>query len=509
MQPGKLGVIDLGSNSGRLVLALREAYGIPHIVDESQVALRLAEGLNDSGAIGEAAEDRARSALLAFRVMAERFGAERVITVGTSALRDASNGAEVAQRLEAASGLEIEVLSGEREAYYGYLAAVNSLPIEDGLVLDLGGGSLELAYVRGRRCERVLSFPFGTLRMTERFLHSDPAGAAELDELRKHVANRLKRAGVKPLPAGEIVVGLGGTVRTLAKLVRRAAGIPSIRLHGYAVESAALRDLTRSLSRMNEADRRRLQGLPIERSGIIVAGAVVIREVLEVTKSAVLMTCGQGLREGIAYEAFRDGEAPVIPDVRRAGVEAFAERYSATRTGEGGPRSADVETLALRLLKRLAPMLTFDDTERDLLSAAAILCDAGRTVSLYRWPEHTLYLLANGDLTGYTQQESLLIAQVVAAQSGQRAELSPYQAIVDADDENRAGRLGVVLGLARWLSRAGVDASTPVSVVAQGRSLLVVLPPEVPIVDDEWHEGLVRSCRRFLDRDLRITRLGD
>src|SRR5207253_193843 len=123
----------------------------------------------------------------------------------------------------------------------------------------------------------------------------------------------------------------------------------------------------------------------------------------------------------------REGEPALIADVRRAGVEAFAERYSATRTGEGGARDG-VEGLALRLLKRLAPLAPFDDADRELLAAAAVLCDTGRTVSLYRWPGHTL---------------------------------------------------------------------------------IAVLPPEVPLVDDEWYAGLVRACRRYLDRDLRATRLGD
>jgi exopolyphosphatase/guanosine-5'-triphosphate,3'-diphosphate pyrophosphatase len=509
MQPAKLGVIDLGSNSGRLVLALREAHGIPHIVDESQVSLRLAEGLQSTGKVGRPATERALQALSAFRTMCERFGAERVIAAGTSALREAENGVDVVAELESETGVAVDVLSGEREAYYGYLAAVNSLPFTDGIVLDLGGGSLELAFVRGRECERALSFPFGTLRMTERFLRSDPPASTEVEALRRHVGQRLRNAGLEAMAPGQTLVGLGGTVRSLAKLVRRNAGLPSVRLHGFSVEAGVLRDLCRALARQNEAERRRIAGLPTERAGIIVAGAVVIREVLDITKVPSLLVCGHGLREGIAYEAFREGEPALIPDVRRAGVEAFAARYSATRAGEGGARDGDVERLALRLLKRLAPIMPPDEDDHELLAAAAVLCDTGRTVSLYRWPEHTLYLLANGDLTGFTQQEALLIAQVVAAQSGQRADLAPYQVTPSEADDARAGRLGVVLGLARWLSRAGVDAHTPVSVLAQGRALIVVLPPEVPLVDDEWYEGLVRACRRYLDRDLRATRLGD
>jgi len=163
MRLTRLGVVDLGSNSGRLILALRQIHGIPLIVDESQVSLRLAEGLQQTGEIGAPAIERARQALRGFKRAAERFGVEQLIVAGTSALRDASNGAEVIEQLQRDTGVEITLLSGEREAYYGYLAAVNSLPIFTGVVLDLGGGSLELSFVKDRICERAVSLPLGVV----------------------------------------------------------------------------------------------------------------------------------------------------------------------------------------------------------------------------------------------------------------------------------------------------------------------------------------------------------
>ncbi|HEY7296256.1 MAG TPA: Ppx/GppA phosphatase family protein, partial [Dehalococcoidia bacterium] len=435
----RLGVIDLGSNTGRLILCLRQVHGIPLIVDEAQVALRLAEGLQQRDTIGLPAIERTRVALRAFRVAAERFGVERLLAVGTSALRDAANGAEIAAELQRESGVPIEVLSGEQEAFYGYLAAVNSLPLHDGLVLDLGGGSLELSFVRNRALEGAVSLPLGALRLHEQFLRGDPPAASEVTALRQHVEAALHQAGVRKLAANQILAGAGGTIRALAKLVRKASGAPSIRLHGYAIDAPRLRDLARMLAGQTAQQRRRVAGLAPERAEIIAAGALIVQAVVQATGARSLLVCGQGLREGLAYEAFRvHHRSAVIRDVRRAGIEAFRERYvtGALRafTHEGhdqeesaghaaplyagmpGPHPSDgVEPLALRLLEKLTPVTPASDADRGLLSAAAALCDAGRAISLYRWSEHAFYLLTNGDLNGYTQREAVLIGELISA----------------------------------------------------------------------------------------------
>jgi|SRR5579875_1463412 len=516
----RLGVIDLGSNSGRLVLMLRQIHGIPLVVDEVQVTLRLAEGLQARGTIGAHAVRRALLALRAFRRIAERFPTEALICVGTSAMRDAANGAQVARELEAATGVAVRVLSGEEEAYYGYIAAVNSLPIRNGLVIDLGGGSLELSLVRDRQLTRAVSLPLGALRLTEQFLRNDPPANHEIAGLRKYLAARLAEAGIGALGAEEMLVGAGGTVRTLAKIARRRAGLPSLRLHGYAVERRALEQLARDLLRQPLRQRRRIPGLPAERADTIGAGVLAIGEVMRATRARALVVCGQGLREGIAYEAYRARKSPLIRDPRRAGVEAFRERYVTGPllgfTHEElrdtvhaiGPHPSDgVEPLALALFDRLAETLSPAVDDRALLSAAAMLCDAGRAVSLYRWNEHTAYLLTNGDLVGYTQREAALIGAVISAQTGGRiAPLRPDLALDEAE-QRRAGRLGAVLGLARWLRRLGVAADDPLSLRTTGRTLAVTLPPGVPTVEDEWLAGLARGVRRYLGLTLAVQSL--
>jgi len=520
MRLTRLGVVDLGSNSGRLILALRQIHGIPLIVDESQVSLRLAEGLQQTGEIGTPAIERARHALRGFKRAAEQFGVEQLIVAGTSALRDAANGTAVIEQLQRDAGIEITLLTGEREAYYGYLAAVNSLPIFTGVVLDLGGGSLELSFVKDRICERAVSLPLGVLRLSERFLTSDPPSSSQLTDFKAHVIKSLRRAGVRK-QKDVLLAGSGGTVRNLAKLVRKSDGAPSQRLHGFVVEGSQLRSLSRALAAQTVAQRRRIAGLPTDRADIIVGGAVVVQAVLEATGARSLLVCGHGIREGIAEEAFREGKHALIRDVRRAGVDVFRERYVTgalrqfSNEDEGGlvttghHPSDGVEPLALRLLDKLCGVFPASDADRKLVSVAAALCDVGRAISLYRWPEHVAYLLGNGDLTGFTQPEAAAVAAVIGAQTGQRLDSKDGASGPLDGDSVRIGHLGMVVGLARWLRRVGVDEETPISILTPAGSLIVVLPPGLPVLHDEWREGLERGCRRYFERELLLTSVGE
>jgi exopolyphosphatase/guanosine-5'-triphosphate,3'-diphosphate pyrophosphatase len=338
------------------------------------------------------------------------------------------------------------------------------------------------------------------------------------------VTRHLREVGLRKLRDGRLLVGGGGTVRTLAKLVRKSTGAPSLRLHGYAITAPRLRELTRSLLSQSVSQRRRVAGMPPERADIIAAGAVAVNTVLEVSGAPSLLVCGQGLREGLAYEAFRAHKSPVVRDARRAGVDTFRERYvtGALRqfthedpalnglpfVARQSHPSDGVEPLALLLAEKLSPVLQMGDSDRVMLSAAAALCDAGRAVSLYRWSEHAAYLLTNGDLSGFTQEEAILIAEIIGSQEGQRVELAGYGVSLPDGEVTRAGRLGFVVGLARWLRRFGVEAQTPLSVLAPPGSLIVALPPGVPLISDEWEESLARGCRRYFDRELQVTSVG-
>src|SRR4051812_9935077 len=227
---------------------------------------------------GELSEDRIERALAVVEVFAHFCRATKikprdVSALATSAIRDATNRDEFLDEAD----LPVRVLSIEEEAYYGYLAAVNSTTLRDGAVLDLGGGSMQLTRVKKRKARDMDSWPLGSVRMTERFLDSDePATKKQRKALRAHVLEELESAAWLA-DAGDRLVAIGGTVRNLAAAAAAQAGLPSIGVQGYVIERKALDDLIDELADLKPADRGKVPGIKPARADLILAGAIVVQ----------------------------------------------------------------------------------------------------------------------------------------------------------------------------------------------------------------------------------------
>lgn len=267
-------------------------------------AVRIGEGLSSTGRIGQAAIDRALAALEEFASVCSDYGlsGRAIDAVATSAIRDAENGQELVELVRERTGLEVRVLSREQEARYGYLAAVNSTALTDGCVLDLGGGSLQLVRVSARLARETSSKRLGAVRMTERFLDRDrPATHEQLQGLRAYVVRKL--ASVEWLPSSDPhLVGLGGTVRNLAAAAQRAQGLPAAEVHGFSLRASVLDGLVERLAALAPDERASVPGIKANRADIVLAGAVVVREVMRAGGFSLLEVSAMGLREGVFFE---------------------------------------------------------------------------------------------------------------------------------------------------------------------------------------------------------------
>jgi exopolyphosphatase / guanosine-5'-triphosphate,3'-diphosphate pyrophosphatase len=299
----RVAVIDLGSNSFRMVVFSGAGTSWER-EEELSSAVRIGEGLIATGRLGEAAIERALRTLDRFTDLCARYdlSGHAIDAVATSAIRDAENGQEFLTTVRARCGLDVRMLSREQEARYGYLAAVNSTTLSDGCVLDLGGGSLQLVRVAGRLARELGSWRLGAVRMTERFLPDDgPAKRSQLKALAAHVSRKLERATWLD-SAGPRLIGLGGTVRTLAVAAERAAGLPSEEVQGFVIERPALDDLILELAELPPSERSNVPGIKPARADIVLAGAVVIQTVMRQGEFSTLEVTGAGLREGIFFE---------------------------------------------------------------------------------------------------------------------------------------------------------------------------------------------------------------
>src|SRR2546427_1126724 len=305
MKPNeRLAVIDLGSNSFRMVVFLAGA-GWWKRTDGIYEPVRIGQGLARSGRLGQGPMRRALSTLEVFAhfAAASGLGREALDAVATSAIRDAENAQAFLARARERSGLPIRVLTREQEARYGYLAAVNSTTLSDGYVLDLGGGSLQLVAVAGRIARHSASWPVGTVRMSERFLPGrGRAKRKQLQELRQHLGAELRGAPWLPATGGSSgarrLGGIGGTVRNLAPAAQRAAGLPTNGVQGTVIGREALDELVQRLAAPPPAERASVAGIKPARADLILAGAGVIQGVLLAGGFDGLEATEAGLREG-------------------------------------------------------------------------------------------------------------------------------------------------------------------------------------------------------------------
>jgi len=278
MAAERVAVVDLGSNSFRLVV-FTASDGWWKRTDEIYEAVRIGEGLAATGKLGEQGMARAQATMEVFAhfCAASGLGPDEIDAVATSAIRDASNSPEFLKRAEKASGLRVRVLSREEEARYGYLAAVNSSTLADGVMLDLGGGSMQLVHVVGRHAQELDSWTLGAVRMSERFLPGDgPAKRRQVRELAEHVARELERAPWLDR-CGSRLVGIGGTVRNLGAAAQRDLGVPEFGVQGYVLARSELDRLIEELAKRTPAERGKMPGIKPSRGDLILAGAVVVQ----------------------------------------------------------------------------------------------------------------------------------------------------------------------------------------------------------------------------------------
>ena len=437
----RVAVVDIGSNSARVVAYGLDAAGQLRMLASSRAALRLVRDVDQGHRLGPETIDGVVETLRDFRALALGAGAERIVGVATAALRDAENGPALMARLREELGFPVDVIEGELEARYGFLGGLRGMPVEHGLLFDLGGGSLQVTRFFQRALDRAWSFPLGALRLSQSFLTSDPPAEEELRRLRKHVRRTLEDAGVPALGPGEELVGTGGTVRNMAKIDARARSYPISRVHGYVLSRDASRDIVSTLAGRRLDKRERTAGLSGERGDSIVGGAVAIDTLMAQVGATHVRVSGQGVREGLAYSLL-DGALPSPAEVRERSVASLTARFAGWDAEHAERRVAVAEALG----SVLAP--SGDAELREAVRHGARLLDIGRAVDFFDRHEHAADFVIASDLDGFTHRDIALIALVVRSAGDADADPSLYDPLLGREDRDKVERAGVLLALA-------------------------------------------------------------
>jgi exopolyphosphatase / guanosine-5'-triphosphate,3'-diphosphate pyrophosphatase len=501
----QVAVIDLGSNSWRLVVFAYVPGAWWKRTDELYETVRIGAGLGASGRLSDEAMQRGLETLSVFErfCRANRLAPGDVHPIATSAIRDASNRDEFIARAREATGVEIEILSAQDEARYGYVAAVNTSTLSDGVVLDLGGGSMQLIDVRERRPGAMSSFRLGAVRLTERFLPGEgPAKKKELARVREHVREVLAEH-VWPTGAGQRLVALGGAARNLAAAAQGDTGAADLGVQGYVLTADVLSELVGRMAALPSDERGSIHGVKPGRGDIILAAAVTLETVLELGHFDGLEVTEAGLRDGVFLaRTLLGGDEPLFPDVREAAVRNLAIQYESDMA-----HVEHVATLSLQMFDSLVSGGLFDaqQGERELLWAASMLHDVGMTISYDDHHKHSRYLIQSAELYGFDPRERALIAQMSRYHRKGVPKLGEMSALARDGDEALLDRCSVILRLAEHLERGRDQSVSQARLRANGHGVDLHLEAAGDLTLPRWSverygdgEAFQRVFRRHL-----------
>ena len=451
-----LAAIDVGTNSFHLVVAKVTSSGRFEILTRDKETVRLGRGGGDMKLLDPEAAARGIDVLARMRRIAEGAGAT-VRAVATSAVREASNGPAFMERARREAGIEIEVVSGVEEARLIHLGVLHALPVFEQrlIVCDIGGGSTEVVLGLHDTMIDARSFKLGAVRLTDRFFPTDRVQMSEVAGCRDYV-----RSTIAPFARTlrdscfDVVAASSGTAEAVARLARRANGIDEPRSYnGIATTTADVSAMVTRLAGLTPRQRSAELDVDPKRADIILAGAIILDEVLIGLGATSFVFSEAALREGILLDTIArlgDGTLHHLRDVSRASV-----RHLLDTCDDEPAHAGNVSRLALQLFDALHPLHGYDTTVREYLEAGALLANVGLLIGHNQHHRHSYYIIRNSEaLTGFTSHETEIVALLARYHRKSAPKLDHGEfAVLDSEDRRLvqvlSGLLRVAIGLDR------------------------------------------------------------
>lgn len=412
----RIAAVDIGSNSIHMVVAQVESDGRFRVLDRAKERVRLGSRSLAEGRLTDDAMNTGVSTLRAFSTLAERQGVTRIQAVATAAVREAANGGDFVQRVRDEVGLRVRVIPGREEARLIFLGVSHAIDMrhEPTLIVDAGGGSVEIIRVENGEPKFIASVKLGVTRLAERFLPDDPPSSKDIKALNEHIDGELAAVIADCRGRGlKRMVVTSGTLLHLTSIAAVASGMdPEGHLNHLTVAASELTKLRKVLQKADRAARLRVPGLDPKRADLVVPGVCVADTLIQALNLETVISCTWALREGvlldfIARHPRRLVEAEVYADPRQRSV-ARLRRHC----GDDGTHGAHVRHLADQLYVALRDDLALPDPARDWLGFAAELHDIGHHIRHQDHQRHSWYLITNAELLGFQRFEIDIIAAV-------------------------------------------------------------------------------------------------
>ncbi len=431
----KIAIIDLGSNSIRLIILLIQKGKHYKLIEQEKEMVRLGEDLYKDNLLKENPMERTMKTLRLFRDLIESHQIEKIILTATAAVRNANNKDVFLERIKEEFDWDFEVISGEREAFLGYLGVVNTISEDTFFIADIGGGSTEISYIKDRKLQNSISLNFGSVTYENKE-----------EELTKKLAE-IPWLNVTGIP----LVGLGGTIRSFAKIYKRNSSYPVDKLHNLEISLENGKKTIDIVTKKKITELNKVNGLDKSRTDIIVPGLKILNLIIKACKPSKIIISGNGLREGLFFEhLLRRKKEPVLKSVRKESIKNLMFNYDVNKK-----HARNVKKLAEELFLVTSGLHKLDTSSLDFLHYASYLHDIGIYIDYYSHHKHSSYLILNSSLDGFNHRELLILSAITGKHRNKnyRLNYNNYKNILNKEDITLINILSLLLRIAENLDR--------------------------------------------------------
>ncbi len=490
----RVGIIDIGSNSIRLVIYETNKSDCYRVIDEAKHAARLSQHIDSNGSLPHEVIEEVGETLRYFKNLCDAAGVSDIHAVATAAIRNAQDSGAILRQLEQRSGLPIRILSGAEEAQYGFQGLMNTMSMTSGYLIDIGGGSTEVTLIIDRTMIASCSLPYGAVSLARQF----KCDSDDLVRLDTSISTLLEQASAQypwiRSHQGLPMYGLGGTVRALANVHMKQMNYSLPLTHHYDMTGEDVAATIEQLAAVPSEERKHIEGMSKSRADIIIPGALILKTFFRLTKCSGYIVSASGLRDGIFFqEVLRTQLAQ--SDILEHSVRNLVKLHPVVPL----PHVNQVAQHASTLYQALEQRLHSDVSLHAITRAAALLYRIGVAIHYYDFNDHTRYLITRSRMNGMTHREILLCA-AIAAYKGKKAvrrQIAQHSDLLNKEDLALICKLGLLVQLAVTLDRSQTQAAQLQRAEIQDRHLLLhvsaagELPVEVrslAAICDDFHK---------------------
>jgi exopolyphosphatase/guanosine-5'-triphosphate,3'-diphosphate pyrophosphatase len=466
-------IIDIGSNSMRMVVLEKSSRFAFSLINETKSKVKISEGCYENGGnLQEIPMQRAYEALKSFLNISNALKSRKIFCVATSALRDAPNSKIFLNRVKNGLGLNIKIINGEKEAYYGGVATSNLLPDDNFVTVDIGGGSTEFCFVKDGKITKSISLDVGTVRLKELYFNKN-----NLDGAKKYILDSLKKVFELKEEIPSKVVGIGGSIRFLSKLIMQKNSYPLDAIHGFTYSVKSEQKLFSDILKTKTIDDLEKIGVKRDRIDTIKEGTFIFKTILDELKTKTVVTSGVGVREGVYLTDLLRSSNHKFPQNFNVSVRSLLDRFQICEK-----QSAYVGTNASKIFEVLKPVHKLDNYYKTLLVIASKLHSIGTTLNFYKSNDNAFEFILNGLSYDFFHSSRVIVAYMLKFSK---------KSLPKQRDLEEYGELLPSLDTMQWLSfmlalnlAVNIDFSRPkVRYILLGDTLHLELPNKSFLVD--------------------------